>query len=124
MILDESEVADTDASDTCCSSSRAVGEAVGTSPQFWSLLASLLQQAGTALPTVIAEIYQLISALHQHQHGRGRSRYGIQPRSLNALAGLLQKAAAELPTILPVILQLITFFGGTVNVTPAATPAS
>jgi Ca2+/Na+ antiporter len=124
-ILDESgEPVSTASSEAVCSRMPA-RERVGVNGQFWTLLASLLQQAGTALPSIMSEIFALISAYTSTASGTavGES-VGANGAILNALSGLFAKVAAELPTLLPVILQLITLFGGSVNVTPAPTPAN
>jgi hypothetical protein len=123
VILDESGQPLPESSEAVCTSRRSVGERVGAGPQFWSLLASLLQQAGSELPTILNEVFALINAYTATSTAVGES-VGANGAILNALSGLFSKVAAELPTLLPVILQLITLFGGSVNVTPAPTPAS
>lgn len=125
VILDESgEPINTASSEAVCSR-MPVRERVGVNGQFWTLLASLLQQAGTALPSILQEVFALISAYTSTPSSTavGES-VGANGAILNALSGLFAKAVAELPTLLPVILQLITLFGGSVAVAPTPTPAN
>jgi hypothetical protein len=126
VILDESGDPVAQAgSEPVCASRMPARERVGVNGQFWTLLASLLQQAGTALPSIMSEVFALISAYTSTASGTavGES-VGANGAILNALSGLFAKAVAELPTILPEILQLITLFGGSVNVTPTPAPAN
>ena len=132
VILDESgepvctaSSSSSSSSEAVCTSRMPLRERVGVNGQFWTLLASLLQQAGTALPSIMSEVFALISAYTSTASGTAvNESVGANGAILNALSGLFAKAVAELPTILPEILQLITLFGGSVNVTPTPAPAN